>query len=156
MTDLIEKLQSAEGPSRELDAEIFEYLGYHVKRLSTFPITGAFLAYPPAGPEVCRPADLSVTSTVGAALSLVASELPGWGWRIGSCHLSDDALLFPDFNCPEHGARLKAELGAFDAGDWRDTGIDIDLRPPGRIAIAIMIALIEVKQRLKSLGDAAQ
>ncbi len=75
MSDLIQKLQSADGPSRELDAEIWEHFGYRVKR---FKAGGGdrFIAYPPTGPEVVRPAKQALTASLDAALALVMERDP--------------------------------------------------------------------------------
>jgi hypothetical protein len=77
---------------------------------------------------------------IGSALLLVKMLLPGWGWQVGSCHVSDDARVFPDFNCPVHGARLLATYA--EHVDWCEV-TDIDLRPPGNPARALLLAILE-------------
>jgi hypothetical protein len=75
-----------------------------------------------------------------AALALHNAVLPGWGWSVGSCSVSDDAMVFPDFNCPIHGDRLRAELPILINGrEWPEV-TDIDQRPPGDPARALMLA----------------
>jgi hypothetical protein len=65
---------------------------------------------------------------------------PGWSWRVAECSVSDDAWVMPDFNCPEHGARLRSQL--CQATDW--AGItDVDLRPSGRSAVALCISMLK-------------
>ena len=84
---------------------------------------------------------------MNAALALHNAVLPGWGWSAGSCSVSDDAMVFPDFNCPIHGDRLRAELPILVNGrEWPEV-TDIDQRPPGNPArawlLAILTAMIE-------------
>ena len=66
--------------------------------------------------------------SLDAALALHHAVLPGWAYRIGYCSVSDDATVFPDFNCPEHGERLRATLD--EGRDWFGD-MDVDWRPPG-------------------------
>jgi hypothetical protein len=80
---------------------------------------------------------------MNAALSLFAALLPGWGWSAGSYSVSDDAMVFPDFNCPIHGKRLRAELPILVNGQEWPEATDIDLRPPGDPARALTLATLE-------------
>ena len=82
------------------------------------------------------------TASLNAITALIERELPGWAWKVGTCSVSDDAWLTPDFNCPMHGDRLKRELGydRMKPGDLLDVGIDIELRPSGRAALALCAA----------------
>jgi hypothetical protein len=87
------------------------------------------------------------SGSLDAALALHNAVLPGWGWSAGSCSVSDDAMVFPDFNCPIHGDRLRAELPILVNGrEWPEV-TDIDQRPPGNPArawlLAILAAMIE-------------
>lgn len=75
------------------------------------------------------------------ATQQVAEKLPGWCWRIGTCFVSDDAWIAPDYNDPVHGARLKAELGPVVFNSIFDAGVDIDRRPPGNLGQAILDAM---------------
>ena len=61
---LIEKLKAADGPSRELDAEVFEALGYEVRRSDLGNDHMIFLANWPG--EGARPTKQALTSDVGA------------------------------------------------------------------------------------------
>ena len=90
------------------------------------------------------------TASLDAVTALIERDLPGWAWKVGTCSVSDDAWLVPDFNSPEHGDRLRNELGyaTMKAGDVFDVGIDIDLRPSGRPAIALLIAFLEAKMEI--------
>ncbi len=78
--------------------------------------------------------------SLDAAKALHEAVLPGWGWRICQCYLSDDAAVFPDFNCPEHGDRLKRQLD--ESVDWFDL-TDVDQRPAGNPARAWLIAILK-------------
>lgn len=86
---------------------------------------------------------LALNGSLDAAITLVELMLPGWWWQLGKCSVSDDARLCPDFNHPVHGERLMREFGQVE-GDpsvyWQDI-TDVDLRPAGRPAIALLIAL---------------
>lgn len=62
LKDLAAMLDSATGPSRELDVAAFRAL---------FPYTRVYEAH-------CPP----LTSSIDAALALVERLLPGWGWQI--------------------------------------------------------------------------
>jgi hypothetical protein len=80
-----------------------------------------------------------------AVIALIETVLPGWAWKIGTCSVSDDAWLVPDFNCPVHGERLRAEFDYPDnvpAGSIWDSGVDIDRRPAGNTALALLEALL--------------
>ena len=77
--------------------------------------------------------------SLNAAKALHEAMLPGWAYRIGQCSVSDDASVFPDFNCPVHGARLRATMD--EARDWfGDT--DVDQRPPGNPARAWLLSIL--------------
>jgi len=77
--------------------------------------------------------------SLDAALALHEAVLPGWWYQLGSCHLSDDARVSPDFNCPIHGADLSAKYDP--AIDWADM-TDVDQRPAGNPARALLIAIL--------------
>ncbi len=86
--------------------------------------------------------DAALSGSVNAAVAFVRCVLPGWGWSIGVCSVSDDAYMFPDFNCPVHGERLKAELTPLFFGEeWADM-TDIDQRPPGNPARALVLSAL--------------
>lgn len=75
------------------------------------------------------------------ATGLVEHVLPGWWWSCGTCCVSDDARIAPDFNSPLHGDRLRDEYFPLQAGSELDAGFDIDRRPPGNVPIAVLQAL---------------
>ena len=81
--------------------------------------------------------------SLDAAITLNEAVLPGWGWQVGSCSASDDARVFPDFNCPKHGPRLTAEVPpGIDGREWPEI-TDIDQRPSGQPARALLLAILE-------------
>jgi len=95
------------------------------------------------------------TSSIDAAVALCERVLPGWGWSVCRCCVSDDARVWPDYNCAEHGERLKREFplpaeryvddrGAMTWGPY-DEGFDIDRRPPGNVALALCEAILQAK-----------
>lgn len=126
---LIERLDSATGPAPDLDEEFHLVCG--------IPWTG-------------RP----VTASVDDMVSIINETLPGWAWKVGTCCVSDDAWICPDHNHPIHGERLKAEFPPVSGSIW-DCGVDIDLRPPGRTAIALCIAYCYVIRaiRIKMISE---
>ena len=77
--------------------------------------------------------------SLDAALALHHAVLPGWAYRIGYCSVSDDAAVFPDFNCPDHGERLRATLD--EGRDWFGD-MDVDQRPPGNPARAWLLSIL--------------
>lgn len=86
-----------------------------------------------------------VSQSIDAAVAFHNNVLPGWGWRVATCCVSDDAWTFPDFNDPQHGERL---LRQFPAKETQQDpvgffGTDVDLRPPGRHAAALLIATLK-------------
>lgn len=85
---------------------------------------------------------------MGAAVELVGIVLPGWGWRMSTCCVSDDAWVFPDFNSPSHGERLKRDLR--EDIDWVDL-TDVALSPSGRPSIALLISILKAKETIECL-----
>lgn len=123
LAQLIEELESAKAASFMLEAKIQALLE---------PERNTHGMLPP-----------NYTASIDAATGLVRRVLPGWAWRVATCCVSDDAWVFPDFNSPEHGERLKASFA--QDRDWADE-TDVDLRPAGRPAIALCIAVLKAKQ----------
>lgn len=117
---LIKKLEAAVDWDQELDREIEEQIDSDGRRLGWGP-------YP-------------YTSKIDAARGLLDRVLPGWSYRVARCAVSDDAWVIPDFNCPVHGERLRAELR--QDIDWSDL-TDVDLRPSGREATALCISILK-------------
>ncbi len=131
VTLLIHRLEAATGPDRDLDMEIFA--------LSSPSVSAAREHWTPEQCEVIVP---HFTDSIDQAVWFTARILPGWAWRVATCSVSDDAWVFPDFNSPEHGERLQREFDP--ALDWSDL-TDIDLRPSGRPAIALIISVLKAK-----------
>lgn len=138
---LLDRLWELDGPSRKIDLEI-----------------GALWPEP-------RPFNLSdrvmrnslptcphFTYSIDAVVRLIKTRLPGWAYKMGTCSVSDDAWLVPDFNDPEHGPRLREEFGPVVPRSIWDAGIDIDRRPPGSIAIAMCIALVTALEEIEARG----
>src|SRR5690242_9385875 len=75
---------------------------------------------------------------------------PGFWWRGGTCALSSEVIMAPDYNHPEHGERLKAEYPP-ELEHW-NAGIEVELRPgsDGAFCRAFLAVLIRIK--LAKLG----
>lgn len=150
---LIARLEKLEGPDREIDGLLFGWL-HNTEPCGTFMCgfveekfqfrhpddspEGRYRAWYVSGDDV--PA---YTESLDAAVALVERVLPGWSWRVATCCVSDDAWVQPDFNCPVHGERLKREFR--EDIDWVEL-TDVDLRPSGRPAIALVIAALRALQ----------
>lgn len=74
---------------------------------------------------------------LNAAVALINAMLPGWWWSIGTCKVSDDARVSPE-----------GEASVRNGKEWSEI-TDVDLRPPGNPARALLmsglIALIELE-----------
>lgn len=150
-SQLIARLEELSGPDREIDALIWCYFN-DVRYVGCNPIYGekthtqvVFKERGKRNELVTNGRNFShatpYTASVDAAIALAEHLLPGWSWRVASCCVSDDAWVEPDYNCPVHGERLKRD---FPPGqiDWVDL-TDVDLRPSGRPAIALCIAILK-------------
>jgi len=80
-----------------------------------------------------------------AALDVLAKELPGWWWQVGSCHVSADATIGPDRGGPDDHLLQFREF---------DNGIDNDLKHPATCADALLGA-IEKAKKMKAAIDLA-
>lgn len=138
MDKLIERLERATGSDRSLDADIY--------RLDYFPVDKSYM-------DAFRASAPHYTSSVDAAVTLIPK---GWAWKCGTCCISDDAWCVPDYNSPLHGERLRKELGSPVHGGIFDTGIDIDQRPPGRVAIALCIAALKARAAVAEIAFKTQ
>ena len=140
---LRDRVRNATGPDREIDAALALLAGWTREKMK-----GDRSPHwrKPGRTEYYMRDDLpSYTTSVDAVTALIEHMLPGWAWKIGTCSVSDDAWLVPDFNCPVHGERLRQEFGypeKVPAGSIWDTGIDIDRRPPGNVPLALLDALL--------------
>lgn len=159
LTDLIERLEK-EGGSRELDAEIMRVLGQdpageYLSHYEPIPWEQQKAMMRNRAPrvEAANPVFKTkahpYTTSLDAAIALCERLLPGWCWKVGTCHVSDDAWVCPDWNDPVHGERLKAELGEPEFGAWKDVGFDVDLRPSGRVPVALCIAILKALRALE-------
>lgn len=154
LSDLIAKLEAAGGPRSTLDLSIAYVTGYwpqdRIEKLSRNANGEIVTVWFTDGPELGNPPNY--TASVDAAISLAERVLPGWLWRLATCSVSDDAWIIPDFNDPVHGERLKREYPAAmrDPLEW--FGTDVDLRPPGRPAIALCIAILTAVLKSKETG----
>lgn len=81
------------------------------------------------------------TTSVDTAIEMVQRVLPGWFWRVASCSVSDDAWVSPDANHPMMGEYLQEKYPVINGVEWTDI-TDIDLRPAGRPALALVMAVI--------------
>lgn len=108
-------------------------------------------------PEEWGRVDLIMGGSLDEAVELHQAVLPGWLYRVGSCHLSDDAFVAPDFNCPKHGERLRREIPPLINGQEWSEYTDIDQRPAGFLPRALLhatlVALIGIKQ-IRELQEA--
>ena len=85
---------------------------------------------------------LIMSGSLDAAVAFVQATLPGWAWMFGECSLSSDARVFPDFNSPIHGERLARAFPQLIEGvEWSES-TDVDLRPAGNPARALLIAAL--------------
>ena len=138
--ELAERCEQATGPDREIDFKIGFATGWRrdIHDGNDMIIDWEGNMFPDHYGSMLP----SVTESLDAITALIERELPGWAWKVGTCSVSDDAWLTPDFNCPMHGDRLKRELGydRMKPGDLLDVGIDIELRPSGRAALALCAA----------------
>lgn len=91
-----------------------------------------------------------LTASLDAAIEPCERVLPGWWWRVGTCHVSDDATIGPDYNSPEHGERLHREfpIGVKDDGYPDEWIFDVDQRPPRSVALALILAVLLAKQEI--------
>jgi hypothetical protein len=143
MTDtLADRMEGLTGPCRETDAEVWCLMrGAQLVNWDSLagPVfrdrDGTILV---AGRKIIP----SYTASLEAVAALIGEKLPGWAWKVGTCCVSDDGWVVPDFNCPVHGERLRKQFGEFAAGSPEDTGIDIDRRPSGQPALALLEAFL--------------
>lgn len=143
ITDVIIRLEQANEPSRELDLAIAQALVPDVVVLRHNDDTGENEPY----------VHWEYTGSVDAAIALAERVLPGWTWRVASCCVSDDAWIMPDFNHPTLGAGLIRDLPMVYAEQdpLEFLGTDIDLRPSGRPAIALCLAVLTAVHRVATL-----
>ncbi|WP_386681862.1 hypothetical protein [Loktanella sp. R86503] len=92
-----------------------------------------------------------------AAKQFHDAVLPGWWFQIGTCCVSDDARVAPDYNDKTHRARLIKQFPAIIDGEEWDSITDIDQRPAGNLARALLLAdltaLIWIEEVNADLGS---
>ena len=130
---LAQRCREATGPNREIDLALARTVDAIVMRQRDDNTGADEYTY------------WKFTGSIDHIVSLIEKTLPGWAWKIGTCSVSDDAWLVPDFNCPTHGARLLEQFGPVESGSIWDQGIDIDRRPPGNVALALCEAYCEAR-----------
>lgn len=152
MRELIERLEALTDPSQEMDALILcRCAAPPGSKVEKSRFSGNWCIYEPAQRgkepfrlweyrEWFRPGKWPLTSSLDAAIAFTERMLPGWSWRVATCCVSDDAWVAPDFNCPKHGERLRRDFD--EATDWVEI-TDVDIRPSGNPAIALLISTFD-------------
>ncbi|MBD3848187.1 hypothetical protein GGC47_001711 [Bosea sp. OAE752] len=90
---LAERCEASSKPNRELDAEIYEALGFTVRRKPTRLATRRT----PAG-GIYQQGSFwkslgAVSADINIAVSLLREKAPGWSWSL-QCFASEDSLAF--------------------------------------------------------------
>lgn len=137
LAELIARVEGLKGPDREVDAHVAVaiYGGARIDDGGKYP--GWWFTDLTEHLKAPR-----YTASIDAVVALIERELPGWWWKCGTCCVSDDACIAPDFNSPKHGERLKAQFFPLVPGSELDAGFDVDRRPPGNVAIALLEAFL--------------
>lgn len=157
---LLWRVHHSAGPDRKLDGDLWCAFndGWHQFERVAGERHVDWFVRSPDGNEGVAP---NYTSSLDDVKRLVEGLLPGWWWKVGTCHVSDDACLCPDFNDPVHGARLRARYFPIEHNGPYDGGFDIDRRPPGNLPLALLEALLQAliaeetiqTQRSNAYGD---
>ncbi len=92
------------------------------------------------------------TASIDMAVRMVNEVLPGWFWRVATCCVSDDAWVGPDYNDPAHRERLLREFPQIGIEEWTDI-TDIDLRPPGRPALALTLSVLKALDEIERRAE---
>lgn len=144
LRELLERCEKASGPDRELDGSIATAIGGFSLEKRGKDRKEWF--YPDDGRvrrEFYGVFPLPrYTASLDASIALVERVLPGWWWKVGTCSVSDDACIAPDFNSPIHGDRLQAQFPNVVPGSELDAGFDVDRRPAGNPALALIESLL--------------
>lgn len=88
--------------------------------------------------------------TAAECVQALSEELPGFWWRGGTCALSSEVIMAPDYNDPEHGQRLKAEYPP-EHEHW-NAGIEVELRPGSDVAFCRAFLAVMIRIKLAKLG----
>lgn len=152
LNSLLERVQTAMAPDRDLDAAICVAVGHGLpeamgevcanlrmpNQYDHVPL-GHYWLSQRSGDSLRRAP--AITTSVDAARAFVAATLPGWWVSSGICALSGHASLGPDYNGPDRD-RLFREFPE----DIFDAGFHADLEPgrePHREARAVMAAMLQ-------------
>ena len=158
MTDLHAlraRVQAATGPDRELDEAIMAAFYVREKRhIGAFEYPGGVPVYDdvwvdPKTDKWVSTGAFDFTRSIDDAVALIKRTLPGWIWKTCECSVSDDGWVCPDFIHPVYGERLHREIGPFESRSVWDEGFDVDRRPSGNPALALLEAMIEAKIALQ-------
>lgn len=159
LSSLIERVKSATGPDRFLSIDVLIASGLFVSERRDGDRKEWIYPTFPGGPSRIRKdhtfilSHWHVTGTLDAAVRMIKTALPGWMWKCGTCHVSDDAWICPNFNDPIDGERLRASLGydTMKAGDLWDVGFDVARSPSGNVPLALVEAFLMAKVALTAL-----
>ena len=80
----------------------------------------------------------------------LAESFPGFWWRGGTCALSSEVIIAPDYNDPEHGEQLLAEYPP-ELEHW-NSGIEVELRPGSDAAFCRAFLAVMIRIKLAKLG----
>lgn len=130
LSALIERVENATGPDRELDALIFRVLD--LKLPDQFLSMGIKLSWQADGSATVPVGDMQVryepphfTSSLDAALALVEEILPGTFWHVAKGRTRPDEPLFgAELVSPEHG------------------GVNVAVEHESSVALALILALL--------------
>lgn len=92
------------------------------------------------------------TTNLSYASRLIEQVLPGWWWKCGTSHLSDDACIGPDLSDPKNGQGWVKTIGEFDKGSAWDEGFDTVRSPSGNPASALMASFCLAMHALEQKG----
>ena len=88
--------------------------------------------------------------TAAECVEALATSFPGFWWRGGTCALSSEVIIAPDYNDPEHGERLMAEYPP-ELEHW-NAGIEVELRPGSDAAFCRAFLAVMIRIKLAKLG----
>ncbi|MGQ3213818.1 MAG: hypothetical protein ACT6U0_18750 [Shinella sp.] len=147
LTSLIERLEKAEAPDRELDEEIWLAAIPGASRknlLADHPDEKPLWEYHDIERNTCFRGGIipSYTSSIDAAVSLAERVLPGWGWSVESKTHHIMACLNPEFGEPVGKHPHWAAISNLSSRTFEDAATP---------AMALLLATL---RSLQSKGDA--
>lgn len=162
---LLERVEAATGPDRELDGDICEALG--LLPVGAFRLIDPIIGTARTGRFATGACTYwiapEITASLDAAVALIGNQLPGWWWTIGYCVLTNDAMIAPaGSRALGMGDALYAMVGAdyragpasqklLDEHPELDGGIDV-ARVGGNVALALCQALLRAKIKLAEVS----